>query len=78
MGSRRSGDGRTSSKVRDISDSSHFDDDVVPILSQGYPLLGRPVVGEDDDDGLIWSDEEVTVHSGVPIDVYCTTEIARS
>ena len=78
MGSRRSGDGRTSGKVRDISDSSLFDDDVVSIFSQGYPLLGRLVVGEDDDDGLIWSDEEVAVHSGVPIDVYCTTEIARS
>ena len=63
--------------MRDISDSSLFDDDVVPIFSQGYPLLGRLVVGEDDDDGLIWSDEEATVHSGVPIDVYCTTEIAR-
>ena len=64
--------------MRDTSYSFLFDDDVICILSQGYPLLGRLVVGEDDDDGLIWSDEEVAVHSGVPIDVYCTTEIARS
>ena len=64
--------------MRDTSYSFLFDDDVVCILSQGYPLFSRLVVGEDDDDGLIWSDEEVAVHSGVPIDVYCTTEIARS
>ena len=63
--------------MRDISDSFLFDDDVVRILSHGYLLLGRLVVGEDDDDGLIWSDKEVTVHSGVPTDIYCTTEIAR-
>ena len=64
--------------MRDISDSFLFNNDVVRILSQEYPLLGRLVVGEDDDDDLIWSDKEVTVHSGVPTDIYCTTEIARS
>ena len=59
--------------MRDISDSFLFDDDVVRILSQGYLLLSRLVVGEDDDDGLIWSDKEVTVHSGVPTDTRLST-----
>ena len=37
-----------------------------------------PIIDEDDNDSLIWSDGKVTAHKGVPTDVYCTTEIARS